>query len=74
VPRYVVTTRRELLRQGSEPPTALSAISSQPGVKVVGYANPNTIMIDMDEQTAERLRSELGNTYYIELEIRRRLQ
>ncbi len=74
MPRFLVTTRRELIRQGDEPATALSAVSSFPGVKVVAYADPNTVTIETDEQTAEKLRDALSGSYYVEPEIHRGLQ
>lgn len=74
MPRFVVTTRRELIRQGNEPTTALSAVSSFPGVKVIAYADPNTVTIETDEETAGKLRQALSGTCYVEPEIHRGLQ
>ena len=71
--RYLVTTRRKLIRPGNEPTTALAAVGSFPGVRVVSYADPNTVTIDTDEQTAERLRNALSATHFVEPEIRRGL-
>ena len=71
--RYLVTTRRELIRQGGEPTTALAAVGSFPGVSVVAHADPNTVTIDTDAETAERLRNALSATHFVEPEIRRGL-
>lgn len=71
--RFLVTTRREPIRKGDQPPTALSAVDSFPGIKVVGYADPNTVTIDTDDATAEKLRSALSGTHFVEPEIRRGL-
>ena len=74
MPCFLVTTRRDLIRKGDEPMTALAAVSSFPGVKVVNYADPNTVTIETDEQTAQRLREALCESYYVEPEIHRGLQ
>jgi hypothetical protein len=71
--RYVVMTRRDTVPQGTDQHSALSALSSFPGIRIVGYADPNTVTIDTDEQTAEKLTKALSGTHYVEPEIRRGL-
>ena len=71
--RYLVTTRRELIRQGGKPPTALAALGAFPQVKVVGHSDPNMVTIDTDEETAGQLRNSLSATHYVEPEIHRGL-
>lgn len=71
--RFVVTTRRELRGGEHNVPTALHAVSSTPQVKVVGFSDPDTVTIDTDEDTANRLREELATTHYVEPEVRRGL-
>lgn len=68
---YLVTTRRDLIRKDDDPTTALSAVSSFPGIKVLGYVDPNTVTIDTDHQTAQKLGDALSATHYVEPLIRR---
>jgi hypothetical protein len=70
---YIVTTRRDLIRKGDDPPTALSAVSSFPGVKVAGYVDPNTVTIDTDAETAQKLGSALSETHYVEPVVHREI-
>ena len=71
--RYLLTTRREVIRQCGEPSTALAALGAFPQIKVVGYTDPNMVTIDTDEETAGKLRSVLSATHFVEPEIRRGL-
>jgi len=73
VARFVVTTRRELQVQEGKDATALGAVSSEPGVKVVGFVDPHTVTIETDNETADRLRKALVTTHNVEPEIRRGL-
>jgi hypothetical protein len=73
VPRYVVTTRRGAQSTNETAETALDVVSADPNVRVVGYANPNTVTIETMPETADALRKKLQGTHFVEPEIRRSL-
>jgi len=70
MPRYLVTTHREV--RGSAM-SALAAVKAEPDVTVVSAENPESVMIEAGADTADRLRSKLVATHYVEPEIRRSL-
>ncbi len=69
--RYLVTTRRDA--RSEDGPTALAAVSSEPGVTVVSSADPHMVTVEMSPDTADRLRDKLAATTFVEPEIRRGL-
>jgi hypothetical protein len=73
VPRYVVTKRRDTQPTGETAETALDVVSADPNVRVIGYANPNTVTIETMPETADALRKKLAGTHFVEPEIRRGL-
>ena len=72
MPRYLVTTRREL-RATDGASTALEAVRSVPGVTVLSSGDPHMVTIEASDQTADGLRQKLANTHFVEPEIRRQL-
>jgi hypothetical protein len=71
MPRYLVTTRRA----DRDPATsALAAVTGQPGITPVNTSDPQMVTIEATEEAANRLRLKLGNTHFVEPEIRRSLQ
>jgi hypothetical protein len=69
--RYLVTTRRS---ERGKVSSALDAVSAEPEVTLVNSTNPQSVTIDTNEDTANRLRAKLGNTHFVEPEIRRSLE
>lgn len=69
--RYLVTKRRSAPPEGI--PSALDALSDEPGVKVVTSSNPDMVTIEADDKTAERLKQKLESTHFVEAEVRRGL-
>jgi hypothetical protein len=72
MPRYVVTTRRDV-RAGGAAATALAAVTSEPGVTVVQSSDPHMVTIDASPEAAERLKQKLAATHIVEPEVRRSL-
>jgi hypothetical protein len=72
VPAFVVTTRRTA--SSNKPATALDAVAAEAGVTVLAKDNPNVVTIETTPEIAERLRSRLQETHFVEPEIRRGLQ
>ena len=72
MPRYLVTTRRELRTTGGAS-TALEAVQSVPGVTVLSSGDPHMVTIEASDQTADSLRRKLANTHFVEPQIRREL-
>jgi len=68
--RYLVSTRRG--DRGSAQ-SARDAVGSEPGVTLVNADDPHMVTIDASEEAADRLRSKLGGTHFVEPEIRRSL-
>ena len=71
MPRYLVMNRRGLQEPAKD---ALDAVSREPGVSVIHSEDPRSVTIEADERVAERLRTTLRDTHYVEPEIRRSLQ
>jgi hypothetical protein len=69
--RYLVTTRRG---QSSPVVSAREACSAEPGVKLVNSENPQMVTIEASEDAATRLKQKIGNTHFVEPEVRRSLQ
>jgi hypothetical protein len=70
MPRYLVTTRRT--ERGSAL-SAFDAVRTEPGIKVVNSNDPEMVTIDSSEDAANRLRTKLEGTHFVEPEIRRSL-
>ncbi|HTT60358.1 MAG TPA: hypothetical protein VMG35_00905 [Bryobacteraceae bacterium] len=70
--RYVVATRRDQ-RDSGDVATALDAIRGEPGIQVVGAADPHMVTIEASDEDAGRLREKLAGTHFVEAEIRRGL-
>jgi len=68
--RYLVSTRRGV--RGEAQP-ACDAVAAEPGVTVVNADNPHMVTIDASEEAADRLRGKIGETHFVEPEIRRSL-
>ena len=68
--RYLVSTRRA--DRGSAQ-TACEAVAGEAGVTVVNSDDPHMVTIDASEETADRLRTKLAGTHFVEPEIRRSL-
>ncbi|HEY7405440.1 MAG TPA: hypothetical protein VIB39_18075 [Candidatus Angelobacter sp.] len=69
--RYLVTTRRS---ERGKVPSALDAVSADPGVTVVNSSDPQQVTIETNENTANELRAKIGETHFVEPEIRRSLE
>jgi hypothetical protein len=70
MPRYLVTTRR---KERNSAMSALDAVKTESGVKVVNSNNPESVTIEATEDAASRLRAKLNDTHFVEPEIRRSL-
>jgi hypothetical protein len=70
MPRYLVTTRRA--DRGSTI-SARDAVASEPGVKLLTSNDPHMVTIEASEHAAEDLKAKLGDTHFVEPEIRRGL-
>jgi hypothetical protein len=68
MPAFVVTTRR--IASGEETATALEAVASEAGVTVLAKDNPNVVTIETTPEIAERLRTRLAATHFVEPERR----
>jgi len=68
--RYIVATRRD---SREDAPSALDAITGEPGVKVLQASDPHMVTIEADPEAAARLEAKLGGTHFVEPEIRRGL-
>lgn len=68
--RYLVTTRRG---QTTPSLSARDACASEPGVKMIDSANPQMVTIEASEDAASRLKKKIGDTHFIEPEVRRSL-
>ena len=52
---------------------ACDAVAAEPGIKLVNADNPHMVTIDASEEAADRLRGKIGETHFVEPEIRRSL-
>jgi len=71
MPRFLVSTRRDLVKPV---PSALSAVSSAGAIKIVNSSDPNMITIETSPEQAQELRQKLSDTHYVEPELVRGLQ
>ena len=70
MPRFLVTTRRELL---GEAPSARAVVTSDPSVKIVQIHSADMVTIDATDAAADELKQKVAATHYVEPEIRRDL-
>ncbi|HUE01941.1 MAG TPA: hypothetical protein VMR62_20395 [Bryobacteraceae bacterium] len=70
--RYLVATRRDL-RGSDDVPTALDAVRTEPGIRVVASSDPQMVTIEASAADADRLRTKLAKTHFVEAEVRRSL-
>jgi hypothetical protein len=68
--RYLVTTRRA--ERGSSV-SAREAVESEPGITLLTWDDPQTVMIEANEQQAENLRLKFNATHIVEPEFHRSL-
>lgn len=69
--RFLVTTRRS---QSGSVVSARDACSAEPGVKLVQSDNPQMVTIEASEDAASRLKQKIGDTHFVEPEVRRSLE
>jgi hypothetical protein len=70
MPRYLVTTRRA---ERDSTNSARDAVAAEPGIKLLNSNDPQMVTIEASEDAAERLRTKLEGTHFVEPEIRRSL-
>jgi len=63
---FVVAKRREF--RGSDG-TAAAALAAYPGVRIKGAHNPDLVVIETTDETAECLRHDLGEMFWVEPRI-----
>jgi len=67
---YLVTNRR-----GLTGPTvsAEDAVKNEPGIKLVSADTPQMVTIEASDEEAEKLRTKLQDTHFVEPQMRRSL-
>jgi hypothetical protein len=70
MPRFLVTTHRAIR---SEALTACDAVKNEPGITLLSANDPESVTIEASEDAADRLRTKLRDTHFVEPEIRRGL-
>lgn len=70
MPRYLVTTKRALR---GRVPSAAEAVRGAPDVQVVDAHNPDMVCIEASEATADKLKTRLESTHFVDPETRHRL-
>ncbi len=70
--RYLVATRRGL-RGSDDVPTALDAVRTEPGIRIVAETDPQMVTIEASATDADRLRAKLSKTHFVEAEVHRSL-
>ncbi len=70
--RYLVATRPDL-RGSDDVPTALEAVRTEPGIRIVAETDPHMVTIEASAADADRLRAKLAKTHFVEAEVRRGL-